>query len=104
VRGDANALSLSTTAVDVVPGETITLAVAGDGFTSGMTEFEVLNPALRRVSDFQWASNFVRARYVVEQDAQPASSVIVVRNGNDLATLTGAVRIHRPPRTRAVGK
>lgn len=102
VRGDVNALSLSTTVVDVLPGETIDLAVAGDGFTSGMTEFEVLNPSLRRVSDFQWASNFVRATYLVEPDAQPASSVIVIRSGNDLAMLTGAVRVHRPPRTRAV--
>jgi hypothetical protein len=104
VRGDSNELSLSATAVDVVPGETIDLAVAGDGFTSGMTEFEALNPSLRRISDFRWASNFVRAKYVVEPDAQPSSVVIVVRSGNDIATLTGAVRIHRPQRVRVVRK
>jgi len=104
VRGESTEMSLSGSPVDVVPGETITLAVAGDGFTSGMTEFEVLNPALRRVSDFEWASNFVRAKYEVRADAQPTSAVVVVRSGRDLATLTGALRIQRAQRGRVVRK
>lgn len=96
-------VSLSTAPAAVSPGQTVTITVAGDGFTSGMTEFEVLNPAFRRVSDFSWASNYVRATYAIAPDAPAASSVVVVRNGNETAMLTGALRVYRgAARTRAV--
>jgi hypothetical protein len=93
---NSHTLSLSSTPATVKPGDTIRLAVGGDGFTSSMTEFEVLNPAFRRVSDFEWSSNFVTAQFAVEPNAQAGSAVVLVRSGNETATLTGALRIHRP--------
>ena len=85
------------------PGQTVTITVAGDGFTSGMTNFEVLNPAFRRISDFGWMQNCVHATYVVEADAPSSSAVVVVKSGNETATLTGALKIYRTPRRRAIG-
>lgn len=96
-------MSLGSTPAVVKPGDTIKLAVGGDGFTSSMTQFEVLNPAFRRVSDFQWSSNYVTAEFAIEPNAAPGSAVVLVRSGNETATLTGALRIHRPAgRGRAV--
>jgi hypothetical protein len=98
----SHAMSLGSTPAVVKPGDKIRLAVGGDGFTSSMTEFEVLNPAFRRVSDFEWSSNYVAAEFVVEPSASAGSAVVLVRSGNETATLTGALRIHRPARGRAV--
>lgn len=96
-------VSLSTSPAAVSPGQTVTITVAGDGFTSGMTQFEVLNPAFRRISDYSWASNYVRATYAIAPDASPTSTVVVVRSGNETAMLTGALRVYRgAARTRAV--
>ena len=99
-------VSLTTTPVVVRAGETITLAVAGDGFTSGMTNFEVLNPAFRRISDFAWAANYVSATFAVSNDVQQTSGVILVHSGRDTASLTGAIRIQpgsaSPSKSRAV--
>jgi hypothetical protein len=97
-------VSLSTAPAAVRPGETVTITIAGDGFTSGMTEFDVLNPAFRRISEYSWASNYVRATYVVDPAAPGASSVVVVRSGNETAMLTGALRVYPGSngRTRAV--
>lgn len=96
-------VSLSTSPAAVNPGQTVTITVAGDGFTSGMTQFEVLNPAFRRVSDFSWASNYVRATYEIAPDAPTVSTVVVVRSGNETAMLTGALRVYRGAgRIRAV--
>ncbi|HYI09022.1 MAG TPA: matrixin family metalloprotease [Thermoanaerobaculia bacterium] len=99
-----NDVSLSTSPVTVSPGTTFTITVAGDGFTSGMTEFEVMNPAFRRVSDFTWSDNYVRASFAVDPAASVGSAVLMVRTGNETAMLTGAMRVHRTPRGRAVGK
>jgi matrixin len=104
MRTNSEEMSLSTAPVTVSPGETLTLAVGGDGFTSGMTQFEVLNPAFRRVSDFSWASNYVRATFEVQPDADPVSAVVLVKSGNETATITGAFRVHRDARARAVRK
>lgn len=98
---DSNSMSLNSTPATVKPGDSIRLAIGGDGFTSSMTQFEVLNPAFRRVSDFEWSSNYVAAQFVVEPNAAPGSAVVLVRSGNETATLTGALRIHRPSRTRS---
>jgi hypothetical protein len=95
-------ISLSSAPVAVKPGDSFTLAVGGDGFTSGMTRFEVLNPSFRRTSDFSWAANFVRATYTLDGDAIPGSAVILVQSGTETAALTGALRVHRPVRTRVV--
>lgn len=86
-------LSLMTTPICVKGGDTVTLAVAGDGFLSGITEFEVLSPSFRRTSEFTWAGNYVKATYYISGDAEPGSAVILVRSGNENATLTGALRI-----------
>ena len=97
--------SLSTAPSTVKPGQTINVIVGGDGFTSGMTTFEILNPAFRRITDFVWADNYVRATYVVESSAAAASAVVLVKSGRESAALTGALRIYRPAggaRTRAV--
>ncbi|MFP5246327.1 MAG: matrixin family metalloprotease [Thermoanaerobaculia bacterium] len=95
-------VSLSTAPAMVKPGETVTVTVGGDGFTSGMTKFDVLNPAFRRLSDYSYADNYVRATYVIETDAPSTSAVVLVSSGNETATLTGALRVVTSPRGRAV--
>jgi hypothetical protein len=89
------------------PGQTVSVAVGGDGFTSGMTTFEVMNPAVKRIGDFRYASNFVYATFQVAPNATNGSSVILVTSGNESATLTGALRIDGgspPSRGRLVRK
>ena len=95
-------IALNSSPVIVSPGQTFILAIGGDGFVSGMTEVEVLNPAFQRISDFRWSSNFLTATYSVAADAPAGSSVILVRTGRDSAALTGALRVHRAGRSRAV--
>lgn len=97
-------ISLSSSPAAVTPGTTVRIAVAGDGFTSGMTEFEVLNPAFRRVSDFTWSDNYVSANFAVDAASPATSAVILVRSGRETAALTGAVRVHRTARARSVRK
>lgn len=100
-------VSLSGSTANVAPGQIVTITVAGDGFTSGMTTFEVLNPAFRRVSDYVWSSNYVRADYQVDAKAEPTSSVVVVTSGRETAALTGAIRVYKAAgggRGRAAGR
>ncbi|HVE70979.1 MAG TPA: matrixin family metalloprotease [Thermoanaerobaculia bacterium] len=97
----AHQVTLTSMPVFVKPGETVKLTVGGDGFVSGMTNFEVLNPAFRRVSDFEWWGGSVSATFQIGADAQASTSVILVRSGNEEATLTGALKVYRPPKTRA---
>jgi hypothetical protein len=101
---DSHDMGLSTSSATVRPGEKVMISVAGDGFVSGMTQFEVTNPAFRRVSDFSYMANCVHATYEVASDAKTSSAVVVVTNGNDTATLTGALRVFSAAggRTRAV--
>jgi hypothetical protein len=101
---ESNQISLTSSPAVVRPGQTVKLTVGGDGFVSGMTEMEVLNPAFRRISDFQWWEGSVSATYVVAPDARPTSAVILVRTGRETATLTGALRVYRTPKMRAVRK
>lgn len=88
-------VSLSSSGAAVKPGDTVTITIAGDGFTSGMTNFEVLNPAFKRISDFGWMQNCVHATYQIDANAPASSAVVLVKNGNDSATLTGALRVYR---------
>lgn len=100
-------VSLSSSPATVRPGQNVTVTVGGDGFTSGMTRFEVMNPAFKRTSDFVWASNYVQATYSIDGAAPATSAVLVVTSGRETAMLTGALRVHRASgggRTRAVGK
>lgn len=98
---DSHQVSLSSMPVTVRPGQTVKLTIGGDGFTSGMTEFDVLNPAFKRISDYEWWGDSVSATYEVEANAQPTSSVILVRSGNETATLTGGLRVYRTQKSRA---
>jgi hypothetical protein len=100
----SHSISLGSTAAVVSPGDTVKLAVGGDGFTSGMTQFEVMNPGFRRVSEYQWSANYVTADFAIEPNADVGSAVVLVRSGNDVATLTGALRVYRQPKQRSAGR
>ena len=97
-------VNLLTSPAVVRAGETVMLAVGGEGFTSGMTQFEVLNPSFRRVSDFSYGANYVTASFAIEPDTTTTSAVVLVSSGRDQATLTGALRIQatdKPARSRS---
>jgi hypothetical protein len=97
--------TLNASPVALKPGTSVTIAIGGDGFTSGMTTFEVLNPSMKRVSDFRYGSNYVYATYQIAPDAGGlGSSTILVASGNENAALTGALRIDTSLRARAVKK
>lgn len=98
---DAHKVSLSSSPIFVKPGQTVKLTVGGEGFVSGMTNFEVLNPAFSRVSDFEWWGGSVSATYIIAANAPSGTSVVVVRSGNESATLTGALKVYRAPKARA---
>ena len=100
-RNNGTDLSFDMAPVIVWAGETVTLAVAGEGFISGMTKFEVLNPGFRRVSDFTWAANYVSATFAIEPDTAATSAIVLVQSGRESATLTGALRIQRGAKKRA---
>lgn len=89
----ANELVLDSIAVEVTAGERFSLAVGGDGFVSGMTEFTVSGNEVKRLSDFTYGSNYVWAEFEVLPDASERSVVIIVDSGNERATLTGGLRI-----------
>jgi hypothetical protein len=67
-----------------------------------MTTFDVLNPAFRRVSEYDWWGGAVSATYAVDANARATSAVILVKSGREEATLTGALRIYRATKTRSV--
>ena len=89
----SGSLSLGAMPVTMRAGDTVALTVGGDGFTSGMTKFEVPNTGFHRLSDFNWSSNYVTATYQVAADTRPGSVVILVNSGNENAALTGALRV-----------
>jgi hypothetical protein len=95
--------ALSTSAAAVKAGSTVALAIAGDGIFAGTT-FDILKPGIRRVSDFRYAGNYVWATFEIGAETS-GSAVIMIRNGNQTAALTGALRIEvngNGGRTRAV--
>jgi hypothetical protein len=85
-------------------GTTITLGIGGDGFTSGMTTFDVPNPGFHRTSDFKWSGNYVCATFSVDASTPAGSVVVMVKSGNESAALTGALRIEPASRGRGVRK
>lgn len=95
-------LSLNSTSVVLMPGQTTAIAVGGDGFVSGMTTFDVPNAGVKRTSDFTYAGNYAYATFKIAESAQPQSLVVFVKTGNEEAALTGALRIASRSRTRAV--
>ena len=95
--------SLSSNALTVRPGQSVNIALAGEGITSGMTTFTVLNPGFQRISGFRYAGNYVYASFTIAPDAPAGSAVILAKSGNQEATLTGALRVQMPPgRIRSV--
>jgi hypothetical protein len=81
----------------------VTLAIAGDGFTSGMTTFEVLNPGFHRHGDFGYSGNYLYATFNIDANAPPGSAIVLVTSGNSKAALTGALRVaSTPSRARGV--
>lgn len=103
-KPNADGVALSSTTQVVRGGTTVQLAVGGDGFTSGMTQFEVLNPGFHRVGDYRYGSNYVYATYELAPNAASGSVVILVKSGNETATLTGALRVEGVPRVRVARK
>lgn len=85
-------------------GSTMTLGIGGDGFTSGMTTFDVPNPGFHRISDFKWAGNYVSATFQIDASTPAGSIVVMVKSGNESAALTGALRIEPATRSRGVKK
>jgi predicted Zn-dependent protease len=100
----ANATSVSLGAMPVVlyPGQTMTIAVGGDGFVSGLTTFDITNPGFKRVSEFKWSANYVSATFQVQPNTPTGSVVVLAHSGNESAALTGALRVEPKPRMRAV--
>jgi Matrixin len=97
--------TLTSRAVNVRAGQTVTFAVAGEGFISGLTKFEVLSPNFHRISDFRYAGNYVAATFIIDAAAPAGSAVIVVSNSaTEEATLTGALRVEGSQRLRVVRK
>lgn len=100
---DANEIRLNSTAVAVNAGNTMAVAVGGDGFVSGLTTFEVLGSGFTRVSEFSYGTNYAWATFQIAPDTPPGSVVILARNGGVEAALTGALRVLAPKgRGRAV--
>src|SRR5438270_838439 len=97
-------VSLQAMPTTLHAGTTITLGVGGDGFTSGMTTFDVPNPGFHRISDFKWSSNYVCANFTVDAATQAGSVVVMVKSGNESAALTGALRVEPSTRNRGVRK
>jgi hypothetical protein len=95
-------VSLNSTTVVLTPGQTVAIALAGDGFTSGMTTFDIPNRSLKRISDFTYSGNYLYATFQVAADAPPQSLTIFAKSGNESAALTGALRIAGKTRNRAV--
>jgi hypothetical protein len=93
-------IRLAVTASTVRSGDTVCVAVGGDGFVSGMTSFEILNEGFTRVSEFHYGPNFVWAKYRVAPETPATSVVIRVSNGDETTALTGAIRVERPARRR----
>lgn len=92
--------SLTASSLVLSPGQNVTIAIAGDGFISGMTTFEIPNPEIRRVSDFTYAGNYLYATFNVSPDVAEGSVSIFAKNGSETAALTGALRIAGHSRTR----
>jgi hypothetical protein len=95
--------TLTSNAVNVHAGQSVTIAVAGDGFISGLTKFDVLSPNFHRTSDYRYAGNYVAATFAIDGNTPSGSAVILVSNSStEEATLTGALRIEGAQRTRVV--
>jgi hypothetical protein len=101
---NSDSVSMQAMPTTLHAGTTINLGVGGDGFTSGMTTFDVPNVGFHRISDFKWSSNYVSATFSVDAATPAGSVVVMVKSGNESAALTGALRIEPSTRSRGVRK
>lgn len=90
-------MSLDSTSRIVRPGSRVAIAVGGEGIVGGLTTFEASNQAVRRVSEFRYGINSVSATFEIARDSAPGSLVVFVRNGEEIATLSGALQIAPSP-------
>lgn len=100
----SNAVNLGSTVTTIKAGDTISIAIGGEGFVSGLTQFEVLSAGVVRVSNFQYGANYTWADFKVAPETPPGPLVIMAKSGNDTAALTGGVRVEASgsaPRRRA---
>jgi hypothetical protein len=97
-------VSLQAMPVTLHAGSTVVVGVGGDGFTSGMTTFDIPNSGFHRVSDFKWSGNYVSATFQVDPSTPAGSFVVMVKSGNESAALTGALRVEPALRSRGVRK
>jgi hypothetical protein len=88
-------LKLNSAPVAIRPGLMTQIAVGGDGIRNGTT-FEVLNPGFHRVGEFNYGPSYAQATFRVDVNAPGGSVVILVHDGNDVAALTGALRVDYP--------
>ncbi len=88
-------IRLGSTATTIRTGQSVAIAVGGDGFISGMTKFEIMSQGVVRKSDFKYGSNFVWAVFQVATETTPGSAVVKISSGDETATLTGAVRVEK---------
>jgi hypothetical protein len=86
-------IQLTSRVIRVAPGDLVNLAVGGDGFTSGLTTFELTASSFERVSEFQYGPNYVYATFRVGSAAPAGSMSVKVESGRERAALTGAVRV-----------
>ncbi|MEK6373487.1 MAG: matrixin family metalloprotease [Acidobacteriota bacterium] len=98
----ATSIPLGAMPIVLRPGQTVTIAIGGDGFISGVTTFEIPSPGFHRVTDFTWSANYVSATFSIGPATAPGSVVVLAQSGNESAALTGALRIEPKSRVRAV--
>jgi len=89
----SNAVNLGSTVTTIKAGDTISIAIGGEGFVSGLTQFEVLNAGVVRVSEFQYGANYTWADFSVAPQTPSGPLVIMAKSGNDTGMLTGGVRV-----------
>jgi hypothetical protein len=89
----SNDVRLGSTVNFITAGQTVCIAVGGDGIIGGMTQFDLMSSQVKRISDFQYGQNYVWATFQVAPGIEPASLVVLATNGNENATLTGGIRI-----------
>lgn len=91
---DSVEFDLRSTPSTLRAGQTVNVAVGGEGMVSGMTTFDIINTGFQRVGDFRYAGNYVYATFNVRGDAPAGSAVVVVKNSSrETAMLTGALRV-----------
>ena len=82
---------LESHAVTVRPGMVVDIAVGGDGIIGGLTDFTIESAQFERTGELRYGANYMWATYRVGNDAKPGPVVVLVRTGNEAATLTGGV-------------